>query len=150
MDNLEKLLPLIPWLILGIVLLAVVIKFVTELVDWLMSRFGIELKGKRMKNEDHELLLKTVEQLRSNGEKLDKFMSAQLDWQIDSMRYEILDFASALSNGRRYNKEQFDHILSIYHKYEQILDSNGLSNGQVTVSMEVIEDLYKEKLKSGF
>jgi len=73
-----------------------------------------------------------------------------IDKEIDDQRWEILDFASAISAGRRYSKEQFDHVLSIYEKYERILELHNLSNGQVTTSMEVINEVYKEKLKNGF
>ena len=73
-----------------------------------------------------------------------------LEKQIDDMRYEILNFASALTSGRDYNKEQFDHVLQIHEKYEQILKDNDMSNGQVLMSMEVINEIYKEKLKKGF
>ena len=73
-----------------------------------------------------------------------------VDKQIDDIRYEILDFASSLSAGRQYSKEQFDHIISIDEKYKKILKENDLENGQVTASMEVITGIYKEKLRTGF
>ena len=73
-----------------------------------------------------------------------------IEKQIDDIRYEILDFSSALSSGRQYNKEQFDHIIKIHEKYEKILKENGLENGQVTVSMQVIMEIYKDKLRTGF
>ena len=34
--------------------------------------------------------------------------------------------------------------------YERVLEENGLENGQVELSMEVINESYKEKLKNGF
>ena len=73
-----------------------------------------------------------------------------IDKQIDDMRYEILHFASALSGGGEFSKEPFDHILKTYQKYEKILEENNMTNGQVQMSMEVINDIYKEKLKNGF
>ena len=72
------------------------------------------------------------------------------DKEIDDMRWEILNFSSALTSGRQYNKESFDHVIQIHEKYEKILEENGLENGQVTASMEVIIEVYKEKLKTGF
>ena len=74
-----------------------------------------------------------------------------IEKQIDDMRYEILDFASNISSNRsHYSKEQFDHILQIDEKYKKILDENNMENGQVSESMEVIRDIYREKLKNGF
>lgn len=73
------------------------------------------------------------------------------DKTIEDYRQCILDFGSAISEGsRRFSKEKFEHVISIYEKYEKILKDNNLSNGQVTASMEVIMEVYKEKLKNGF
>ena len=46
-----------------------------------------------------------------------------LDKDIDDMRWELLNFCSALTGGRKYNREAFDHIFRIYEKYEMILNS---------------------------
>ena len=79
----------------------------------------------------------------------DKLSNVILDKQIDDYRYEILDFASALSNGRRYNQESFNHIFNIYNKYEKILEENDMENGLVEESIEFIRDKLKEKLNNG-
>lgn len=125
--------------------------------QWIVSR-----------KKDHELLITTAKNLSRLQEKqandtessiqhdkaikkdLERLTQMFIDKEIDDQRWEILDFASALSSGRRYSKEQFDHVFAIYTKYEKILESNNLNNGQVTASMEVINDLYKEKLINGF
>ena len=65
------------------------------------------------------------------------------------MRYEILDFASSLSSGRKHNRESFDHILRIYKKYEQILEDNNMENGLVEESIAFIRERYQASLKSG-
>lgn len=75
---------------------------------------------------------------------------SMIDRIIEDYRFEILDMASSLTSGKRYNKEQYDHAIIIYQKYEDILKENGLENGQVTVSMEIIMESYKEKMKNGF
>ena len=40
--------------------------------------------------------------------------------------------------------------IKTYEKYEKILHDNNLENGEVKISMELINDSYKEKLKGGF
>ena len=70
--------------------------------------------------------------------------------EIDDMRWEMLDFASAIMNGRRYGKEQYDHVIDIYGKYERILEENGMENGRVTSSMEFTMDKYKKLMSVGF
>ena len=72
------------------------------------------------------------------------------DKNINDWRYEILDMASAISSGRKYSKEQYEHVIDIYGRYEDLLKSLGRTNGQVDVSMEVIMESYKDKLKNGF
>ena len=111
----------------------------------------------RKKREECELLMNAVEKVNilegkneSIRKDIDNLTKMFIEKQIDDMRFEILDFASAISLGRNYSKEQFDHIIKIHNKYEKILEENKLENGQVTASMEVIMDVYKEKLKNGF
>ena len=122
----------------------------------------------RKKNEDHELLIKTAQSLnelrvkqeedtkqsirhdRMIKEDLEKLTLIIQDKNINDWRYEILDMASAISSGRRYSKEQYDHVIDIHGRYENLLESLGRTNGQVDVSMEVIMESYKEKLKNGF
>lgn len=81
---------------------------------------------------------------------LNKLTTMFLNKEIDDMRWEILNFCSALTSGRQYNKESFDHVIQIHEKYEKILEENNMENGRVTASMEVIMDVYKDKLKNGF
>lgn len=84
------------------------------------------------------------------SETLSKLTDMMVDSNIENMRWEILNFCSALTSGRKYNKESFNHVISVHEKYEKILEEHNMENGQVTASMEVIMDVYKEKLKNGF
>ena len=84
------------------------------------------------------------------SDSLGKLTDMFIDKNIEDMRWEILNFCSALTSGRKYNKESFNHVIQIHEKYEKILEENDMENGQVTASMEVIMDVYKDKLKNGF
>ena len=90
------------------------------------------------------------EVINNINDSLDKLTTMFLNKEIDDMRWEILNFCSALTSGRQYNKESFDHVIQIHEKYEKILEENNMENGRVTASMEVIMDVYKDKLKHGF
>lgn len=121
----------------------------------------------RKKNEDHDMLLKHEGEIKAltekhktdtekiNGEETEikkeitKLTNMFLDKQIDDMRYEILDFASSLSSGRKHNRESFDHILRIYQKYEDILKENKMENGLVEESISFIKERYKSDLNNG-
>ena len=72
-----------------------------------------------------------------------------LDKDIDDMRWELLDFCSALTGGRKYNREAFEHIFRIYEKYENILRNNKMTNGFVDESMKYVREVYHENLTNG-
>ena len=84
------------------------------------------------------------------SDSLNKLTTMFVNKEVDDMRWEILNFCSALTSGRKYNKESFDHVIQIHEKYEKVLEENDMENGRVTASMEVIMDFYKNKLKNGF
>lgn len=73
-----------------------------------------------------------------------------LDRNIDEMRWEINNFATKVSEGKPCNKDSFTHCIHVYEKYEKILEENNLENGEVEISMQVINEAYKQKLKEGF
>lgn len=154
-------------LVLFFLIISVIVTGVT-LLGKFSEIIGRPVKWIRNKNEDHELLITTAQGLNELREKqkedvkqsiihdkmirddLEKLTLIMQDKNINDWRYEILDMASAISEGRRYSKEQYEHVLDIHTKYEELLKSLGRKNGQVDVSMEVIIDTYKEKLKNGF
>lgn len=70
--------------------------------------------------------------------------------EIDDIRTTILDFSNAVMNGRDYNKEQYEHIIDLYYKYEKILEQNGMTNGRVTASMEFVLKNYQNLMDNGF
>ena len=70
--------------------------------------------------------------------------------EIEDMRWELLDFANAVINGRKYNKEQYDHVLETYTDYERILAENNMENGRVDISMAFVKKRYAELMENGF
>ena len=155
------------WIITAFLLLSIFIAGY-EIIGKVSEIIGKPVKYVRERNKIKELTLQNTEQIKELAQKhedsvnqsirhdeiirkdLAKLTKMFVDKQIDDIRYEILDFASSLSAGRQYSKEQFDHIISIDEKYKKILKENDLENGQVTASMEVITGIYKEKLRTGF
>lgn len=103
---------------------------------------GLETKHK----EDTDKINSEENAIRRDIAKLTNMF---LDKQIDDMRYEILDFASSLSSGRKHNRESFDHILRVYNKYEKILEDNNWENGLVEESVRYIQETYHDLLKNG-
>lgn len=143
------------------------LKFISSIFEWFMDKLGLETKWMRNKREEHELLVQTSQNLsalqqqhthdmqHSNNRDdeitndIQKLTNMFLDKEIDDWRWKILDFSSALSNGRKYNRESFDHIIKIYKKYEKVLEENEMENGLVEESMKFVKKKYQEYLDNG-
>ena len=98
----------------------------------------------RVKDREQSMLIQ--KELTSSMEKLTTMF---LDKEIDDMRWEILNFCAALSDGRKYNRESFAHVFRTYEKYERILKENKMENGLVEESIDYIREAYREGLKKG-
>ena len=155
-----------PTVIIGVFIILSACIAVYEIIGKFSKIIGKPVKWVRDKEKDHELLIQTSKELKDleehhkkdvsesikHDEKIEKNLevltSMVLDKAIDDYRYEILDFCSALSNGRKYNRESFNHIFSVYEKYEKILKENNMENGLVEESIKFIREKYNEKLKN--
>lgn len=82
-------------------------------------------------------------------EKINNLTDMFVSKEIDDLRFKILDFASSISSGMKYNRESYDHILKIYGKYEKILEEHNMENGLVEESVKYIQSSYQELLKTG-
>lgn len=143
-------------------------KAALSLLEWLVEKLGLETKWMRRRREEHELLIRTSRNLTAlqaqhehdmqKSDRRDAEISSDIkrltrmfvDKEIDDMRWEINNFATKVSEGKPCNKDSFKHCIHIYEKYEQILTENGFENGEVEISMELINDAYMRKLKEGF
>ncbi len=143
------------------------IKAVISLFEWFIEKLGIETKWMKRKREDHELLIKTSQNLlelqnRHNNDMcksdihdaeiqkdLKELKSLFLSKEIDDIRWEILDFSSAIVNKRKYNREAYNHIFRQYDKYEKVLKENNMENGLIEESIKVIREIYHDGLKNG-
>lgn len=144
------------------------VKAIVSLFEWVVDKLGLETKWMKRKREEHDLLIKTSENLSALQEQhtsdmqysnkrddeinrdIQNLTAMFLDKEIDDWRWKILDFSSALSNGRKYNRESFNHVIKIYGKYEKILEDNKMENGLVEESMKFIRKKYQEYLDRGF
>ena len=77
---------------------------------------------------------------------MDKLAKLLLDKQISDYRWEIINVADKISNGRIVSKECLKHAIATYDKYEKIIEEHGLVNGEVTISISVIRNEYAKVL----
>ena len=91
-----------------------------------------------------------VDGQKDRDEKINNLTDMFVDKEIDDYRWEIINFATKVSEGRPCNKDSFKHCLRTYEKYESLLEKYGLENGEVEISMQVVNEAYKKKLLEGF
>ena len=155
-------------LFVSIITILIGMKASVSVFEWFINKLGLETKWMREKRQNRELLLKTSENLNKLHDRHEKDIDKSdkrdeeiyndikkltqmfIDKEIDDMRWEINSFATKVAEGKPCNKDSFTHCIHIYEKYENILEENNMENGEVEISMEIINDAYKQKLKDGF
>lgn len=155
-------------LFVSIITILIGMKATVSVFEWFINKLGLETKWMREKRQNRELLLKTSENLNKLHDRHEKDIDKSdkrdeeiyndikkltqmfIDKEIDDMRWEINSFATKVAEGKPCNKDSFTHCIHIYKKYENILEENNMENGEVEISMEIINDAYKQKLKDGF
>lgn len=148
------------------IIIAFVVASVT-LLDKFFKIIGKPIKWLNKANKDHELLQQTIknfdelhkkhdadmEYTRNNddklNEKLEKLTQLFVNKEINDFRWEIIKFAEQIAEKKHCNKESYQHCFKTYQQYEQILEEYGLENGEVELSMEIINESYKQKLANG-
>ena len=93
--------------------------------------------------KDREQSMKIQKELTSSMDKLGQLL---LDKQISDYRWEIINVADKISNGRIVSKECLKHAIATYDKYEKIIKEYNLVNGEVTISIGVVKDEYAKVL----
>ena len=168
MDTMQELFKIdFSYVLISVFVILLSIKAIVSIFEWFIGKLGLETKWMRLKREEHELLMRTSENLAELQKKhledsnlskkkdeeickdVQRLTSMFLDEKIDDLRWKILDACSALSNGRRYNREMFDHIIHMYDKYEKIMEENGMENGLIDESMKFVREKYRKYLENG-
>lgn len=87
--------------------------------------------------------------LSALSNKLDKNNEDTLSLLIDSKRNEIIDFASRVANSSyTVTREQYNRIFKLYREYEDLIATNGLTNGEVDIVYRIITESYEDRLKN--
>lgn len=121
-----------------------------KIEDIILSNQDDIEKLKKRQDDDHYYSKEADAKIRNDIVKLqdsvNEISTSVTNMRIDNMRTTILDFASAVGDGRIYSKEQFDLTIQLYKDYESLLEKYGMANGVVKISMEIIENQYKWNL----
>lgn len=101
------------------------------------------IKSVNSKLEQNDTYIKKLEQM------LDKNNRDTLSLLVDSKRNSIINFASFVIDGKTpVTREQFNRIFKLYEEYEEIIKSNGMTNGEVDIAIRIIKESYECHMKS--
>ena len=155
-------------LIIGSFVLLSSIIAIYEIVGKFSKIIGKPVKWVRQKESDHNLLLQTMKKVAVLQKEHDESVNQSIrhdeiirsdlknlteifvEKQINDYRWEIINFSNRVANGEACNKDGYRHCFATYEKYEKLLEDNGMENGEVEISMEIINESYKQKMKQGF
>ena len=99
--------------------------------------------------ESEERRKKQDELMKALNDKLDKNNADTLSLLIDSKRNAIIEFASkVIDENFPVTKEQFHRIFKIYEEYEDIIENNGLTNGEVDIAIRIIKEAYENHMRN--
>ena len=101
---------------------------------------------KKQQDIDREKSINNDLQIKND---IDKFVDMFFDKSIEDMRWRILNFSSAISNGRKFNRESYDFIIKTYEQYEKILKEQGKTNGVIDETIAYIKETFREHLRNG-
>lgn len=76
--------------------------------------------------------------------RFDEKSKEDLNDKIDEVRWKILDFGNAISK-RDYDKEAYDHIISLHDWYDKTIKEKGIPNGRMDITYAFIVDKYNEQ-----
>lgn len=109
---------------------------------------NIKLRDEWMQSVNRKLE-QNDEWIRELDKKLDINNRTTLDLLIDSKRNTIINFASTVANeDTPVTREQFNRIFKLHEDYEKIIESNGLTNGEVDISFRIIEEAYETHMRN--
>lgn len=91
----------------------------------------------------------TVNQHMHNSEPiLNEIKAELLEIKIENMRSAILDFAAKVINiDYPATREQFNKIFKQHARYEEIIEQNKLTNGEVDIAYQIIKEAYQSRLR---
>lgn len=121
-----------------------------EITQFANNRVDDRKQSLQIQKELKDSIQNLIDGQINRDEKINNLTDMFVDKEIDDYRWEIINFATSVSEGKPCNKDSFKHCFRTYEKYEALLEKYNLENGEVEISMQVVNEAYKKKLLEGF
>lgn len=89
------------------------------------------------------------EQLQRLQSKVDVLENQRAQDEVDQIRNEILKFGKSCRNKEKHTKKQFEQIIYLYKKYEDLVEEYEIDNGVLEIEYDYIINVYKRCLLEG-
>lgn len=124
------------------------LKNVVNNIDKHYSADNISMRDKWVDSVNNKLMAED-KLVRDLDKKLDEANKDIVSILVDNKRDTIINFASRVSNSDvLVTKEQFNRVFKLYKEYEDLINKNGLTNGEVDIAYRIIVESYEEHLSN--
>lgn len=87
--------------------------------------------------------------MRELNDKLDKNNADTLSLLIDNKRNMIIAFAEkVIDENAPVTREQFKRIFKLHEEYEEIIEENDLTNGEIDIAYRIITESYEKHMRN--
>lgn len=124
------------------------LKNIVNNIDKHYNADNISMRDKWIDSVNNKLMAED-KLVRDLGKKLDEANKDIVSIIVDNKRDTIINFASRVSNHSvLVTKEQFNRVFKLYKEYEDLINKNGLTNGEVDIAYRIIVESYEEHLSN--
>lgn len=100
------------------------------------------------RSEQAKAMKEQAETMKLLAEKLDKNSADTLAILIDNKRDYLLNFTTkAADMACPLTKEQYQRFFTVHGEYEQLIEDNGMVNGQVDVAYDIVTRSFEERMR---
>lgn len=124
------------------------LKNIVNNIDKHYNTDNISMRDKWIDTVNNKLMAED-KLVRDLDKKLDEANKDIVSILVDNKRDTIIDFASRVSNHSvLVTREQFNRVFKLYKEYEDLINKNGLTNGEVDIAYRIIVESYEEHLSN--
>ena len=117
-----------------------------EMAKFTTNRQNDRAQSLEIQKELSDSIKAIAERQDDRDEKINNLTELFVDKQISDYRWEIINLADKIADGKKVSKEALRHAISTHAKYDKIIEEYGLTNGEVDISMEIINEELKNQM----